>query len=130
ASLSRLSPPAKASRLVMFGHIAEIRGNEALARDLFFEAAATDSKYAQQAGEVEAAAGNWDKAAVHFGAAASVNPSNRLAHYLWGDALRRVGDADAGDKLVRQVNVELLAPTARYDVIKLLVQRWLKDDLL
>jgi tetratricopeptide (TPR) repeat protein len=130
ASLGKLSPAAKASRLVLFGNTAQIRGDEGLARELFFEAATTDAKYGQPAGEIEALSSKWDKAAEHFAAAAKANPSNRVAKYLWADALRRAGDPELSAVQMRQVDLEVLAPDARYNLVKALVQRWLKDELL
>jgi len=128
SAMDKLSPAVKASRLIWLGHTAEIRGDEALARELFSEAAAIDPKYAQQAGEMAARDDNWLKAAEHFGTAAKANPANRIAKYLHAHALLRAGDEEAGKLRMRQINLEVIDPNARFALTAQMVQPWLRQE--
>jgi tetratricopeptide (TPR) repeat protein len=128
ATAQKLDPPAKAQRLVAIGQTCQIRGDIELARQYLAEAADTEPVTASRAAELSATTGNWADAARFYGLAAKHAPSDAALKYLHGHALKKSGDADAGEAEIRRAKLMALAPAARLTLPLALQARGIKDD--
>jgi tetratricopeptide (TPR) repeat protein len=129
-SLRAMAAPSRAARLVAFGHTCKIRGDDALAKELFQEAADANPASSMDLGDLLAAQEKWEEAAERYAAVVKANPANTTVRYLWGQALSKVGDKNAADRQILLANLSVLAPEARYELAKGIMKPGLKENAM
>jgi tetratricopeptide (TPR) repeat protein len=119
--------PARAARLVAFGHTCKIRGDLELANELFREAAEASPASGMERGDVLAGQGRWRQAADTYAAVVKANPANYTVRCLWSLALGQLEDSTAAQQQLLLANLQVLIPEKRYELAKALEKSDLKS---
>src|SRR5205823_3811375 len=128
AAAETLPRETKAQRLVLLGQTCEIRGDRALARRYFEQAAEIEPALARKAADSAAADADWPVAAQLYSKASKASATDPAAMFLYGHALAKAGSLETGKEQMRLASLAALAPEIRLPFGASLADHGLKEE--
>lgn len=124
-----LQPPLLGQRFLTLGDTALVRGDRALARQYYEQAAVHTPSGAIKAADIAGGDGDWPAAARLYDQASQAAPGDPLALYLYGYAIAKdAAQAEAGAKVMRLAELMALSTESRTLLAGGLQERGLKEQ--